>query len=147
MQLFYLAWISVMYFAILFKILSLYSSMFQFQNTYIDIYSTLSNRNFKLIKWTALTKLHVRICFLEHSMCILGIQILVLIFMGLLFACEQLGFQDLVLQNIMIQPSTHFVCLFDWTPSKRKEVGIPLGILPHIQEQNKRPYFPRLSQC
>ena len=23
--------------------------------------------------------------------------------------------------------------LFDWTPSKRKEMGIPLGILPHVR--------------
>ena len=73
----------------------------QFQKTYIDIYSTSPSGNCKHLKWTALTKLQVRICFLEHSMCILGIQILVLTFMGLLFACEQLGFQDLVLQNIL----------------------------------------------
>ena len=24
--------------------------------------------------------------------------------------------------------------LFEWTPTQRKEVGIPLGILPHIQD-------------
>ena len=29
------------------------------------------------------------------------------------------------------------VCLFVWMPSRRKEVGIPLGILPHVREQNK----------
>ena len=39
-----------------------------------------------------------------------------------------------------------FVCLFEWTPSQRKEVGIPLGILPHVQEQNKCSYFPRPGQ-
>ena len=32
--------------------------------------------------------------------------------------------------------------LFVWTPSRRKEVGIPLGILPHVWEQNKHSYFP-----
>ena len=31
--------------------------------------------------------------------------------------------------------------LFELTPSQRKEVGIPLGILPHVQEQNKRSWF------
>ena len=36
--------------------------------------------------------------------------------------------------------------LFEWTPSQRKEVGIPLRILPHLQEQNKRSYFPRQSR-
>ena len=44
-----------------------------------------------------------------------------------------------------LKPILLFV-LFEWTPSRRKEVGIPLGILPHLQEQNKRPYFPRPSQ-
>ena len=39
-----------------------------------------------------------------------------------------------------------FVCLFEWTLSGRKEVGIPLGILPHVWEQNKRTYFPTLGQ-
>ena len=39
-----------------------------------------------------------------------------------------------------------YVCLFEWMPSQRKEVGIPLGILPHIREQNKRSYFPRPGQ-
>ena len=38
------------------------------------------------------------------------------------------------------------VCLFELTPSRRKEVGIPIGILPHIQKQNKRSYFPRPGQ-
>ena len=33
--------------------------------------------------------------------------------------------------------------LFEWALSQRKEVGIPLGILPHVQEQNKRSYFPK----
>ena len=40
-------------------------------------------------------------------------------------------------------------CLFflrEWTPPRRKEVGIPLQILPHAQEQNKRSYFPRPGQ-
>ena len=27
-----------------------------------------------------------------------------------------------------------------------KNVGIPLGILPHVWEQNKRSYFPRPGQ-
>ena len=36
--------------------------------------------------------------------------------------------------------------LFESTPSQRKEVGIPLEILPHVQEQNKRSYFPRPGQ-
>ena len=35
-----------------------------------------------------------------------------------------------------------YVCLFEWTPSQRKEVSIPLEILPDVQEQNKRSYFP-----
>ena len=37
------------------------------------------------------------------------------------------------------------VCLFEWRPSQRMEVGIPLGILPQVQEQNKRSYFSRLG--
>ena len=36
--------------------------------------------------------------------------------------------------------------LFEWTPSLRKEVGIPLGISPHVWEQNKHSYFPRPGQ-
>ena len=36
-----------------------------------------------------------------------------------------------------------FVCLFEWKPFQRKELGIPLGILPHVQEQNKRSYLAR----
>ena len=36
--------------------------------------------------------------------------------------------------------------LFKWTLSQRKEVGILLGILPHVREQNKRSYFPRPGQ-
>ena len=32
--------------------------------------------------------------------------------------------------------------LFEWMPSRRKEVGIPIGILPHVREQDKRSYFP-----
>ena len=36
--------------------------------------------------------------------------------------------------------SSSFV-LFEWTPSRRKEVAIPLGILPHDPQQNKCPYF------
>ena len=42
-----------------------------------------------------------------------------------------------------------FVCffvLFEWTPSQRKEVGIPSEILLHVQEQNKHSYFPRPGQ-
>ena len=35
---------------------------------------------------------------------------------------------------------------FEWTPSHRMEVGIPLGILHHVQEQYKRSYFPRPGQ-
>ena len=38
------------------------------------------------------------------------------------------------------------VCLFEWTPSQRKEVSIPLGIFPHVWEQNKLSYFPRPGQ-
>ena len=46
-----------------------------------------------------------------------------------------------------VKSSDLYICLlvlfvlFEWTSSKRKEVGIPLWILPHIQEQNKRSYF------
>ena len=36
--------------------------------------------------------------------------------------------------------------LSEWKASRRKEVGIPLGILRHIWEQNKRCYFPRPGQ-
>ena len=32
--------------------------------------------------------------------------------------------------------------LFDWMPSRRKEVSITLRILPHVQEQNKRSLLP-----
>ena len=44
-----------------------------------------------------------------------------------------------------LKPILLFV-LFEWTPSRRKEVGIQLGILPHVREQNNRTYFPRLGQ-
>ena len=40
-----------------------------------------------------------------------------------------------------------FFVLFEWTPSQRKEMGIPIGILPHVREQNKRSYFPRPGQA
>ena len=36
--------------------------------------------------------------------------------------------------------------LFEWPPSQRKEVGIPIGILPQVWEQNKHSYFPRQGQ-
>ena len=36
--------------------------------------------------------------------------------------------------------------LQEWTPFQRKELGIPLGILLQVWEQNKLSYFPRLSQ-
>ena len=39
-----------------------------------------------------------------------------------------------------------FVCLFEWTPSQKMEVGIPLGILPQFWEQIKLSYFPRPGQ-
>ena len=39
-----------------------------------------------------------------------------------------------------------FACFFEWTPSRWKEMDFPLGILPHVREQNKRSYFPRLGQ-
>ena len=35
---------------------------------------------------------------------------------------------------------------FEWTPSRRKVVGIPLGIWPHVREQNKHSYFPKPGQ-
>ena len=44
------------------------------------------------------------------------------------------------------QLTCQLVCLFEWTPFQRKEIGIPLGILPHVREQNKCSYFPRPGQ-
>ena len=44
------------------------------------------------------------------------------------------------------QVKFNIICLFEWTPSQRKEVDIPLGILPHVWEQKKCSYFPRLGQ-
>ena len=59
-----------------------------------------------------------------------------------LFCALIQGFQILGLATCVL-----FVfVLFEWTPSQRKEVGIPLGILPHVREQNKRSYFPRPGQ-
>ena len=36
--------------------------------------------------------------------------------------------------------------LFEWKPSKRKEMGIPAVILPHVRELYKCSYFLRLVQ-
>ena len=41
--------------------------------------------------------------------------------------------------------SNCFVVFF-WMDAFLKGVGIPLGILPNIREQNKRSYFPRPGQ-
>ena len=53
--------------------------------------------------------------------------------------------QNLVFTLSFTSPVVLFV-LFEWTPSRRNEVGILLGILPYVREQNKHSYFPRPDQ-
>ena len=50
---------------------------------------------------------------------------------GYIYLVEYCGSFKIIMYNCV------FV-FFEWMPSQRKEVGIPLGILPHVQEQNKQ---------
>ena len=47
--------------------------------------------------------------------------------------------------NFVIGNQNCFV-LFEWTLPQRKDVGVPLAILPHVREQNIHAYFPRPGQ-
>ena len=49
-------------------------------------------------------------------------------------------------KNILKSKLSFGICLFESTPSRRKEMGIPLEILPDVRGQNKRSYFPRPGQ-
>jgi len=64
---------------------------------------------------------------------------------------EKGGLQGIKISMCLTQWDIYFSLfrlhvLFQLTYFRRKEVGIPLGILPHVQEQNKHSYFPRLGQ-
>ena len=61
--------------------------------------------------------------------------------MSLIFLLLELEVKEL--ESTSFQESFILFVLFEWKLSQRKEVGIPLGIFPHVWEQNKHSYFPR----
>ena len=73
--------------------------------------------------------------------------------MGLHEALKEMKGKNLTFcrNNLLASGSTFlfvFVCLFlfEWTPSQRKEVGIHIGILHQVRDQNKHSYFSRPGQ-